>query len=746
MKKTILLAVACATAAVSSNAYSQESDGGADEIVVTAQRRAENLQDVPVAVSAFSADQIEALQLVAPASLSSVVPNLQVTAPLGDGVPIFSLRGISMTDFSVSQNGPIAVYHDDVYRGNSAILGLGFYDLERVEVLRGPQGTLYGRNSTGGAINLISRAPGFTNSGNLSLGLGNFNRYQASGAGEFTIADVLSIRGAFTWEQADGWYENLSPGREDLDSTDQFGFRGSIRYQPNERLDVILRATTSRLDPTAYGIASSNAVPEGIGFPLLYPATAANGDPLNPIVRAPLIREGYAPDTPNRRTRADTLSLTVNYDLSDDLALTSISSSDRGSIFIPEDSDGTELRVTDAVYSGRTEQFSQELRLTSDFDGPLNFILGAYYNREQVHAATSLTFGGDIDFNADNVVDANDCIDSGFFACQFANSFDQEKVSTALFADITYRVNERLSVRGGLRYTSDEGDLEDLSAVVADIFGSEIAPTIPPTDLSFSEENISGRIGVDYDVSNDAMVYASYSTGYRGAAFNAQALFDASEVSVAEPENVSAVEIGFKSEFFDRALRVNGAAFSYRYENQQVLNVDPVFLTQTLINLPESRLEGLELDVVWRATDRLSLNSSLGLLESSVERGLDISGVDVTGNQLQNSPSVTWSGGIDWTIPLGSSWSAVAHLDGAYTASQFHDIQNRPTTEEGSYSIFNGNIRFLPADGRYSLTLWARNLTDETYRTNIIDVSAAGYLYTHINPPLTYGVTFDVDF
>ena len=185
MNRSTIAAGICIGVLVVPHAYSQESsDGALEEIIVTAQKRAESLQDVPVSITAFSGEALARRQIRGPEDLALSVPNMQTNNVLGDGVPIFSLRGISMSDFSLSQNGPIATYYDEVYKGNVALLGLAFYDIERVEVLKGPQGTLYGKNTTGGAINLVSRAPDFSNEAYISLSAGNFNYWQAEGAGD----------------------------------------------------------------------------------------------------------------------------------------------------------------------------------------------------------------------------------------------------------------------------------------------------------------------------------------------------------------------------------------------------------------------------------------------------------------------------------------------------------------------------------------------------------------------------------
>ena len=196
-----------------------------EEVVITAQKRAENLQDVPVSVTALSAGELQALKYRDSTEIAAQVPNLQASNPTGDGFPIFSLRGISMSDFSLNQSSPVASYVDEVYKGNPAIQGVQIYDLERIEVLRGPQGTLYGKNSTGGAINFITRKPDFERSGYITIGAGDYSRKETVGAVNLPVLDdTLAVRLAGTWTEADGWFDNKNPlGIDDGNAIDEYG-------------------------------------------------------------------------------------------------------------------------------------------------------------------------------------------------------------------------------------------------------------------------------------------------------------------------------------------------------------------------------------------------------------------------------------------------------------------------------------------------------------------------------------------
>jgi iron complex outermembrane recepter protein len=221
-----------------------------DEIVVTANKRSENLQTVAISISAVTGDSLEKGRTTQIDELVSKVPNLQLTSTVGDNTPIFALRGVSLNDYSLNQSGPVATYYDEVYKGNFALLGIALFDLERVEVLRGPQGTLYGKNTTGGAVNLISRAPTLgETSGYANAGYGNYNRFDFNGALNVPLGDKAALRVAGTFAKADGWFKNVLPGQPDLASVSEYGIRAALHVEPSDRVRLTLRGSTSYQNP-----------------------------------------------------------------------------------------------------------------------------------------------------------------------------------------------------------------------------------------------------------------------------------------------------------------------------------------------------------------------------------------------------------------------------------------------------------------------------------------------------------------
>ena len=713
------------------NAAAQEAAEAEDgEIIVTANKRSENLQDVPISVSAITGDALSKSRVTQVDELVTKVPNLQLSSTVGDNTPIFSLRGVSMSDFSLNQASPVATYYDEVYKGNFAFLGIALFDLERVEVLRGPQGTLYGKNTTGGAVNLISRAPelGEVN-GYANIGYGNYNRVDLNGAVNLPLGDVAALRVAGTFSNADGWFKNVLPGQPDLAGVSEYGIRAALLFEPSDTAKFVLRGATSYQNPRNYGIYAQPEAVNRVGLKT---------------------REIAANVTDRRRARASSVSLTGNFDVSDTLTVTSITSYDKGTLHFFEDTDGQALAVLEIRYNDKASQFAQDLRLTSDFDGPVNFILGAYFNREKVFNASTLEIvkdlatGGDVDGNG--VVDDLDCAAAFPVACLIDNSFDQLKKSVALYSDFNFAATDALKIRGGLRYTHDTGTQSNF---VSNAFGPNgvlVTNLIPSTTLRYKTDNLSGKIGLDFETAGGNLIYANYSRGFRANSFNAQAFFDPSEVSIAKPESVDAFELGAKTQFADRRITLNMAAFYYKYKNQQFINVNPVTTGQTLENIPRSRIMGAEAELTARATNRLTLRAGIGLLDTKIQGGI-VSGVNVAGNKLSNAPSFTFSGGIDATVMDGNSGKLSLHGDLAYSASQFFEVINIPRLEQGSYALLSGHIDWESANGRFNASIWGKNLTNKFYFTSRIDILVGfGLDYNHISAPRTYGVTLGVKY
>jgi iron complex outermembrane recepter protein len=737
----ITAGIGAAVPAIAQSAAPQPAAGAAPEIVVTAQKRKERAQDIPATITAISADTLAKRHVTEASDIVSLVPNLHSTNTTGDSTPLFSLRGISMSDYSLNQDGPIATYYDEVYKGNPALLGLGFFDLDHLEVLSGPQGTLYGKNTTGGAVNLISRAPTFDTNGYATVGYGNYNAFTGTAAFNTALTKTLALRVAVTGDVADGWYKNVTPGQPDFDSKRDWGVRASLLYKPNSQFSALLRVQETFQDPYNYGIyAQPGPGGEGVGVysdpSLVYQRPASLGN-----------WQTQSYNDGRRRNLTQSASLTLNYDFDNGLALTSITSYDYGDLIIPEHTSGAPNNSIAIWYYDTAKQFTQDLRLTTKWSKPWNFILGAYYNREMVWNANRFQMFTDLA----PVSDAS-CVANAYSAdCVVENQFDQLKHSYALYSDGNWKIGP-LTLRGGLRYTWDDGKQYNFNSIVYGPSGAALYNNIPGTGTSdinatvaqsFSTSRLTGKLGLDYAVNRDIRFYGTWSTGYRGNSFNAQAFFLPAEFNQARPETISAFEIGEKGQFFNRHLTVNLAAFHYRYHDQQFISVNPTTAAQTLVNLDRSHITGAEAQMTWWVNDRLSFHTNLGWLDAKVDSGV-VDGLDVSGNQLINAPHFSFDGGFDWTVLEGNFGAISLHPALSHVSSQFFDIHNKPFLNQNGYEMFDGHIDWVSPDKAWTLSVWGKNIGNRFYFTSRYDLetgSAFNFIYNHIGAPRTYGFT-----
>jgi iron complex outermembrane recepter protein len=776
-------AVSAITLAMSPGAQAQ-----LEEIVITAQKRAENLQEVPVSVSAISGSELEMFRFRDSADITAQIPNLQSTNTAGSGVPIFSLRGVAMSDFSFNQASPVAIYIDEVYKGNPAIHGVQIFDLERVEVLRGPQGTLYGKNSTGGAVNFITRTPTYDEtSANVAVGFGDYSRKEMSGAFETPIVeDVLAVRLAGTWTEADGWFENKQPGVDDGNAINEYGARLTVAWQPSDTFEAIVRYTHTDQDAVNYGIQPFNISEAGVGGGAYSLYNELGITDLQDYQREGLDYFEFESDQDEKYELSnDAVAVTINWDLTDSYTLTSITSWDDGDITNPEDADGSPLVVLRPNYYGEATQYTQDLRITSDLDSNFNFIGGIYWANEDIKNATNIGFYQDLDVNADGDLDYLDCVDmvSTAFAdgpvtdsgmateatlnefglslasfapagCQFDNQFKQERTSYAGYFDGNYALNDAWTVRFGVRYTEDKSELSNFSARLLGSDGIPVLNTIPggtedpyatAKDDDFTDTQWTGKLGLDYMSDSGMLLYASVSHGYRSGAYNAQAFLDPAELTSVDPEELDSYEVGIKHELLDGKVRLNGAAFLYTYDNQQFLNVDSATLAQTLINIDESEILGMEAELEAVVLPNLIVRAGLGILDTEVKQGT-LNGVDLEGNDLLLAPDLNFNLAIDWDIVEMEVGALALHASTTYVDDHYFDVFNTDRISQDGYWVSDARLQLAAPTDSWQVALWIKNLADEEYITSAIDLSDFGFDYAHIGAPRTYGAELRFNF
>ncbi|MEO0032429.1 MAG: hypothetical protein RIS94_2187 [Pseudomonadota bacterium] len=748
-KNACLLALAAALAGVAMPARAQSEaaaqpasaspDAGTDagEIIVTAQRRAQSLMDVPLAISALAGEALATKGVTNSVNLAQTVPNLQISTNFGTAQPNFSMRGISVAnEYNSNQVSPVGVYIDDVYLAARASHGMGLFDLDRVEVLRGPQGTLFGRNTTGGAINFITRAPRLEGSnGYAEAGYGNFNTFTAQGAIETTVADgQVGMRAAVNYVKGDGQIKNVYPGGRDPQSQDTLQGRVAFRFKPTgSGLDVKIRAYAGRDNPTGAATIGLDAFRTGLGF--FETNTKRLGD---------------------NRTRAWGVAANISYEISPAVTLTSISSYDGGSIDMGQNADGAPVDILYITWKSKFRQAEEEVRLNYSSDS-LNLVAGAFYGWDRTVS--------DNHFSIASALAPG--VDAGFF-----QHFRQSRSSVAVFAQGDYTLADHLTLTLGGRYTWDKSHYRDGYAYlfaggfdVADTILATTGPcaTAPGTcaydpaarvNLDGKNSAFTGRAALSYKFDSGLLAYASYNRGYRSGAFNGGSYTSSAGINYVKPEKVSAFEAGLKGRLFDRRLSFSTSAFYYDYTNQQLqdLRAGPVSF---LVNAPKSEIYGAEGELTLQALDTLVLTGSIGVLHTKYKE-LTLQGSDLAGKDLPFAPHMTAQAGFDWTVIRAGDDEVTFSPNVAYTSHQYFtpfNLANAAGTaqvnselQQGAYAKVNASLVWKHAN--VQVRAWVNNAFNRKVYAYGLDLRGAGFPYNFLVPssPRTYGVSARVSF
>ncbi|GEO01043.1 TonB-dependent receptor [Novosphingobium sediminis] len=718
-------------AALAQDAGSGEA-ANSGEIIVTAQRREQSLLDVPLAITAVTGDALANRGVSNSAQLGDVVPNLQINSPYGRTQPNFSLRGIGVAnEYNSNQASPVGVYLDDVYLAPRTSHGMGLFDLDRVEVLRGPQGTLFGRNTTGGAINFITKKPGLSGAnGYVEAGYGNYNLVTAQGAIETTLAeDKAGLRVAVNYAKGDGQVKNLFAGGRDPMSTYTLQGRASLRLKPTETLDVTLRAYGGRDRGTQAAVHGLGVFRTGLGF-----------------------FETNENRVGENRTDAWGFSANVALDLSSSLRVTSITSYDGGQQNLQQAADGAPLDILDINWRSQYRQFSEELRANYTAKG-LSFVGGLFYGWDR------------------NVTDNRFNLPlppaGGFF-----QHYRQNRRSYAVFGQADIDLASGLVLTLGARYTKDKSRYDDafaylfVGAVGAPDF--PIATTVPcpgvPGTCAYdanarfalkdTNNALTGRAALSYTLANGTLLFVSYNRGYRAGAVNGGGYTSSAGIGYIKPERVNAFEAGIKGRALDRALTYAISAFYYDYTNQQLQDTraGPVSF---LVNAPKSEVYGLELEASLKASARLRFDGSLGLLHSKY-KDLTLQGTDLSGNRLPFAPSMTGQFAMSWDALDLAGGTVTFAPSVAYSSRQFFSPFNE-TNVAGSPQVnaelqqganAKANAALSWSNKRVTVRAFANNLFQRKTYGYGLDLRGAGFPYNFLVPaaPQTYGMSVRLGF
>lgn len=718
-----------------------------EEIVITARRRQERLQDVPVAVSAFSNRRIEQLQADDLTGLQNAVPNLYLQQGDARNAVIY-IRGIGQNDSLAFADPGVGVYVDDVFIARSQAAVLDLFDVERVEVLRGPQGTLYGRNTIGGAVKFVSQAPPDALDAYVEAGGGNFDFGTLKGRiGGPLVDGVLRGKVAFAATHRSGFADNVVGDEvEDDGGTQSFAWRTSLLYTPTEDLDIFFSfdGKLDRPDTSRSPVRETPVIgfPDPVNAPFSPTTFPPNADPFEVNVNANQFSD----------LTAFGLTLKANWQLSPAWSVESITAYRTMDFDLALDTDGTPLPILDILVLQDQEQFSQELRATYESAGPLTATAGVYFFRDD-----DVTFSG-VDFSSVSIAGfpITFFIPLGFSTSQLAET-DQETHSIAAFADATYELTDRLSLSAGLRYTFEEKDsarrfenfFDPTVSVVPDppAFLQGIGTPGPELADEGDFDAFTPKVSLSYRATEDVLLYASASRGFKSGGFDGRA---ASEFSFQpfEPEIVWTYEGGVKSSWAGGRLIANAAYFYTDYNDLQVTSfgADPqtgAFLS-LFTNAAEATIQGVDLELRYRPTERLALNAAVGYLDAEYDAfEILVGGVptDVSDRPLVNAPEWTAFLGGTYDQPLSGGFVATLHADAAYRGKVFNEITGSEILAEDDYVWVNAFVSLKTGDERWELRGGVQNITDQAVRVQGFNLSEfPGYQLSFFSAPRTWDI------
>ncbi len=723
-----------------------------EEIVVTAERREANLQDVPISVSAFSARDLESFQVDTLGDLQALVPNLSVHVGDANNAVVY-IRGVGQIDSIAFFEPGVGIYLDDVYLGRAQGAFLDVLDVDRIEVLRGPQGTLYGRNTVGGAVKYISAAPTNELSARFSATVGDYNQadYLASLSGPL-MADKLKGRLTAAYLSRDGYSENEFDGQHDGDRKTTF-VRGLLDLQATDNLSLQLAADYTESDPDRSRTPAKETpidilVVDPYTFGFSISSFPADTDPFRVNADFNSIEQ----------TKTTGVDLKIAWDISDALSFKSITSYRELEYGTEIDLDGTPINAFGIFYFNDQDQTTQEFQLAYQNER-LSAVGGLYYFNEE-----GTTFDGGVFSNF-------------LIALSGDSTFSTD--SYAAFGQLDYNFTDKLTGIFGLRYTDEEKsysrraedfDLTALAGIMFDPLTGAVSYTNPellnpgsadlaldggigvprpganPVPANF--DNLSFKGGLKYQISDDAQIFGTISEGFKSGGFNGRVADG--QLDPYDEETLTSIEIGVKSKWLENRLRVNGAVFHTSYENMQVssfdVSADGLTFIPVFTNAGEATIKGAELELTALLTDRLTLIGNVGYLDAGYDVFLaepdPVTGtvIDVSDQrEVVNSPKWDTFVGLSYNVPLGAAGDLTFAGNWAYRGKTYLEINSSENLAQGAYSTYDASITFDSSNEHWRVVLGGKNLTDEQYRTHAFDLSAfPGVELGYYNPPRTY--------
>ncbi len=726
-----------------------------EEVVITAQKREQSMQDVSIAVSAFSGDAIKKMGFEEGLDITQQVPNMNFFAIFGEASsPSISLRGVSLVNYSDSWEAPIAMYVDDVYRGNPAGSAIQLFDLKRVEVLRGPQGTLYGRNATGGLVHYISNNPTEELESSASVGIGSYSERIVEGMISGPISPGVRGRLAVKVNRADGWQTNNADPvndygfpvdtSQDLNETDTWGYRTKLAIDLNSRAELLLDIHGSRADQASVGFAhmgyqqtpggatcSTARIHRGECTSATFGTTGieqAGGD-FNPEDVSSSVSGGLD-------TEIDTFGTSIKLDwaLNNGLDFTSVTAYETLEKYLQDDGDGVGGGpgfdvFFDEEYTVDAEQWSQEFRL-SHADAKTKWVMGLYFYDDERDMRTQNPT--EVEFDAAAAFD-------------FAHREDVllETQSVALFGQWEWDFAERLTLILGARYTDEERDFDYERNLSYYNTPTTTTPTLVKD--SISEDNVSGRIGLDWRPRNNTLVYTSLSTGFRSGGYSASYNSVPEALQPVDSEQMTNFEVGLKTLFAEGRVRFNAAAFVYELEDFQAQLFDTLANGGRILNAGDVTGQGFEAELTAQITPDFELIGGIGILSTEMDsnKSSPVAGdiYEYDGVELPSAPELSYNMVARYYISLGDAGELTLQGDYSWQDDHFLQVENDPYSMQESYGITNAKLAWSSSDGRYTVETFVNNLTDEEYFT-YQNTLGDDWGYGVWGKPRTYGARF----
>ena len=722
-------------AAASQGVLAQTTSNGfaLEEVIVTAQKRAENLQDVAISAQAFGAEDIRVLGIDSVAELIFVAPSLNAGGLGGGSQQQMGIRGIVDYSRNPGVDPRMGVYIDEVYQGQGYSADQPLLGLQTVEILRGPQGTLFGKNTVSGAINLVTKDPTETTEGELSATYGNEGqaKLQAYLSGGLTSTVFGSL--ALTYDERDGLYNNTFLNEETGDY-DRMSARGKLRWVPNDDWDISLNYDYSKRESS-----------EPIG------------------TEASLPRFEYRGGQPSEdRTEFWGVALEANYTLDNGYQIVSISSYRDAEFFLSADDDMAPARIQTSTFDEFNEQVTQEIRLQSPEDQDFTWLVGLYYYDSERSTDRFARFDEDL-YNL--LVPALAPFASALSGTASVPSV-LEHTSYAAFFHGDLSLTEKLSITMGVRYTEDDKSVDwqqintpDDPATAAFLQAATGLPLSQAPGSLFgavnsefqgdrSENDLAPMFSVNYQVADNTLVYGRYARAAKSGGYNAEFMLNGLGNFEHDQETVDSFEFGLKTTAFDDTVRLNLAAFEMQFDDYQVFQ----FLTTSsgatsleLTNAGEVSVTGLETELTWVPTQNFRLLTNITVLDAVYDEFANPGGGEAfTGNKLPYAPDLKYYVSAQYLLELGDG-NLTFDVDYTYVDDQFTDPGNLAVDAIDSYSFFGGRVAYMPASGAWELAVWGRNLGDEEF-TKVNNDNFLGTPRTVWGDPRLYGVTFSYFF